>query len=60
MSDDSKEPSRRRRHAPVDASQATHDDEPAGPPTWSQRHAATVMGCVLGGLLIMIMLVQGC
>ncbi len=59
MSDDSKEPSRRRRHAPVDAPKLS-SDEPVGPPTWRDRHAATVMGAVLGGLLIMIMLVQGC
>ncbi len=64
MSDDSTEsaegPRPRKRHRPAAAPVAVSSDEPRGPATWRERHAATVMGAVLGGLLIMIMLVQAC
>lgn len=36
------------------------DSNETRPPTWRERHAATVMGAVLFALLALIMMVQAC
>lgn len=36
------------------------DSDETRPPTWRERHAATLMGLTLFGLLVLIMMVQAC
>ena len=36
------------------------DDKETRPPTWRERHAATVMGGILFGLLGLVLTVQAC
>ncbi len=36
------------------------DDNETRPPTWRERHAATVMGGILFGLLGLVLTVQAC
>ncbi len=36
------------------------DSDETPPPSWRERHAATMMGGVLFGLLALIMMVQAC
>lgn len=63
MSEDSNEsfvaPRARKRHRPViEVAAVPSHDAPIRPATWRERHFATIMGAVLGGLLIFIMIFQ--
>lgn len=49
----------RKRHRPAaEPAVPSHHELPNRAPTWRERHFATVMGAVLGGLLVFIMVFQ--